>query len=65
QAPGSAKGVCGGTILPDGGVSDAGTDAGGGNLPDGGTCALYGQTCTESGDCCSGVPCTGGRCRYP
>ncbi|MBX3208917.1 MAG: hypothetical protein KF764_28050 [Labilithrix sp.] len=65
QAPGSAKGVCGGTLLPDGGVSDAGTDAGGGNLPDGGTCALYGQTCTESGDCCSGVPCTGGRCRYP
>ena len=66
QAPGSTSGVCGGTTLPDGGVSDAGgTSDGGGNLPDGGTCALYGQTCAVSGDCCSGVPCTTGRCRYP
>ena len=64
QAPGSTSGVCGGTLLPDGGVSDAG-GADAGNLPDGGTCALYGQTCTVAGDCCSDVPCTGGRCRYP
>jgi hypothetical protein len=84
QAPGSTKGICGGTLLPDGGVSDAGptnpppgdggssdggtgsSDSGtGGNLPDGGTCALYGQLCVASGDCCNGVPCTTGRCRYP
>jgi hypothetical protein len=36
-----------------------------GNLPDGGTCALYGQICTVAGDCCNGVPCTAGRCRFP
>jgi hypothetical protein len=75
QAPGSATGICGGTLLPDGGVSDAGvvSDAAvpeggipdGGNLPDGGNCSLYGQLCTGNGDCCNGVPCTVGRCRYP
>jgi hypothetical protein len=79
QAPGSSVGVCGGTLLPDGGVtdagppptggpdggSDAGSSGGGGNLPDGGTCALYGQLCTGSSDCCNAVPCTTGRCRFP
>jgi hypothetical protein len=75
QAPGSSKGVCGGTLLSDGGISDAGSGGGGsdagtgGNLPDGGTCSLYGQLCTSDGECCNGVPCTppgaGGRCRYP
>ena len=65
QSPGSAKGVCGGTVLPDGGVSDAGTDDAGSNLPDGGNCALYGQICAANGDCCNGVPCTAGRCRFP
>jgi len=72
QAPGSSQGICGGSITPDGGVSDAGpppSDGGttndGGNLPDGGTCSLYGQICTTGGDCCNGVPCTTGRCRYP
>jgi hypothetical protein len=34
----------------------------GGNPPG---CALYGQTCSDNGDCCDGVPCTAGRCRYP
>ncbi len=37
--------------------------------PDAGTpdasCALYGQQCTTSGDCCNGVPCTNGRCYVP
>ena len=58
---GATIGVCGGPPLPDGGVappSDSGT-----NPPP--TCALYGQTCNVSTDCCSGVPCTAGRCRYP
>ena len=27
--------------------------------------ALYGQTCSTSGQCCNGVPCTSGTCRYP
>jgi hypothetical protein len=65
QAPGSAKGVCGGSLLPDGGVSDAGGGSTGGDLPDGGNCALYGQICNADGDCCNGVPCTSGRCRFP
>lgn len=68
--PGATKGYCGGSILPDGGVSpdagttDGGTD-GGGNLPDGGTCSLYGQQCVDSSECCNKVPCTGGTCRFP
>lgn len=28
-------------------------------------CQSYGQACRVSGDCCNGVPCTSGRCRYP
>jgi hypothetical protein len=74
--PGALNGICGGTILPDGGVSEAGTtdgstpeggspDSGGGNLPDGGTCSLYGQICTVTGDCCNAVPCTNGTCHFP
>jgi hypothetical protein len=64
---GSLQGICGGTPLPDGGVappSDGGTTP----PPDAGTpgnCALYGQMCTQSSQCCSGVPCTGGTCRFP
>jgi hypothetical protein len=77
-SPGSSKGICGGTVLGDGGVapppdgggvpvtSDGGTadsgtvDAGGASV-----CALYGQMCAQSSDCCSAVPCTGGTCHYP
>ena len=63
-APGSTSGICGGTVLADGGVTDAappGTD-GGTVLTDAGdggtsTCSLYGQTCTANSDCCNGVPC--------
>jgi hypothetical protein len=70
---GSTKGVCGGTLLPDGGVTDAAppppdsgpvdssTDA----PVDAKVCSLFGQTCAISGDCCNGVPCTGGTCRFP
>jgi hypothetical protein len=77
QAPGSSVGICGGTLLPDGGVTDAGPppppdggtggtpDSGTGDLPDGGTCALYGQICAADADCCNGVPCTNLRCRLP
>ena len=68
--PGSVSGFCGGTLLPDGGVAPTpppGTDGGVVQPPDGGsgTCALYGQTCATSPDCCSGVPCTNGTCHYP
>jgi hypothetical protein len=67
---GGTTGVCGGTILPDGGVTDAGPgpDSGGpdsGNLPDGGTCALYGQVCQLDSQCCNSVPCTNGTCHFP
>lgn len=69
---GSTMGICGGTIQSDGGVApppDSGTPTDGGTT-DGGTptdagCALYGQSCTSSGNCCDGVPCTSGTCRYP
>jgi hypothetical protein len=72
---GSASGICGGTLLTDGGVSTTpppGTDGGVVQPPmDGGTdaaapiCALYGQACVTNGNCCSGVPCTNGTCHYP
>ncbi len=77
--PGSSAGTCGASIPTDGGTasgdapSDAGGGAGGGNAgTDGGSpaaadsgsvgCALYGQDCTTL-PCCSGVPCTQGRCQ--
>jgi hypothetical protein len=68
KQPGATSGVCNGTLLPDGGgVSDAAPpDSGGGNLPDGGTCSLYGQGCGVGvADCCAPVPCTNGTCHYP
>ena len=55
---GQTSGSCKPFVPPpppsDGGTVDGGTDAG--------TCSTYGQICTTSGDCCNGVPCTGGRC---
>jgi hypothetical protein len=76
MAPGSQTGTCGpcGGPVGDGGTgSDGGTtgsDGGtlGGDSGTGGTdggCALYGQICTTSSDCCNGVPCTNGRCEAP
>jgi hypothetical protein len=79
QTPGSSTGICGGTLLPDGGVSpdagstsggtdagvDSGTSSSSSSSSSGGTCALYGQICSTGADCCNGVPCTAGRCRYP
>jgi hypothetical protein len=63
---GKTSGTCqpltttdGGTTTTDGGTTDAG-DA---STPP--PCALYGQVCSTSGDCCNGVPCTNGRCVYP
>ncbi len=70
---GTTKGICGGTILADGGVGDSGTvgTPDSGTKPDGGTtvppgtCALYGQACTTANPCCDpGVPCTNGVCKY-
>ncbi len=67
---GSTKGVCGpcsGTTGTDGGTttSDGGTitgDAGTTPPSDAGTCALFGQVCTTSSQCCYGLPCSNGRC---
>jgi hypothetical protein len=68
--PGSTKGVCGNTNIPDGGGSggaggSGGTSAGGAGGTGGTPCALYGQSCTVTSDCCGGVPCTNGKCVYP
>jgi hypothetical protein len=63
---GQTTGICGGTIQPDGGVTppDASVPPDSGTPPDAGICALYGQTCTASSQCCNGVPCSGGFCRF-
>jgi hypothetical protein len=64
---GATKGICGGSIGTDGGVvppPDGGSSTDGGGGTDAG-CSLYGQRCTVNADCCSGVPCIGGTCRYP
>jgi hypothetical protein len=60
---GSATGVCG-PCVPDGGPGDGGGKDG--STMDGGTkdsgpppCSMYGQKCTMSSQCCSGVPCSG------
>jgi hypothetical protein len=63
---GSTKGICGGVIQSDGGVApppDGGTPPPDSGIPM--NCALYGQACTTSANCCSGVPCTGSTCRFP
>jgi hypothetical protein len=61
---GSTHGTCGpcGT----GSSSGSGSGSSSGSTPDAGpTCALYGQQCMTSADCCNGVPCTMGRCIEP
>jgi len=64
RRPGAATGTCGdGSVDPpddgSGGGPDQGTGGGGGL-----ECAAYGQTCSQSSDCCEDVPCSGGRCLY-
>jgi hypothetical protein len=66
MAQGSTQGTCGpcGGGSGDGGTSsgDGGSSTGdGGPYTDAG-CALYGQICTTSSDCCNGVTCADGRC---
>jgi hypothetical protein len=63
-ATGSSMGKCGpcGTGSSSGGSSGSSS----GSTPDAGpSCALYGQQCTTSADCCNGIPCTMGRCLEP
>jgi hypothetical protein len=48
-----------------GGSSSGGSSSSSGGTPDSGSCALYGQQCTTSADCCNGIPCTAGRCVSP
>jgi hypothetical protein len=68
---GSADGICGpcgGGSGGSGGTGDGGVEGGSGGAGDsggGGGCALYGQVCTESTQCCNGVPCASGRCEEP
>ncbi len=58
---GSTKGTCGATTPP---PPPPGTDAGSTPPPGTTPCAQYGQQCTQTSDCCNGVPCTNGRCGY-
>jgi hypothetical protein len=62
---GSTHGICGpcGGGSGDGGTppGDGGSGGYDGGTPDAG-CALYGQVCTTSADCCYALPCTNGRC---
>jgi hypothetical protein len=77
--PGSTRGTCGSPPSGDAGQpppGDAAPPVGDANPPDDATiadapvdgpkppCAEYGQICTTSSDCCNGVPCVDGRCRY-
>jgi hypothetical protein len=76
-AAGSTQGICGpcggsGGPPADGGPGGPPPDSGVAPPPDSGmppdsgkTCALYGQVCQTSSDCCNGVPCTLGRCEVP
>jgi hypothetical protein len=57
---GSTNGTCGAVTPPP--TSDAGSPP---SVDGGGVaCAQYGQACTQSSDCCNGVPCTVGTCHY-
>jgi len=75
DVPGSGTGGTGGTSgeagaagAESGGTSgNGGTGGSGGSGGTGGTggtgsCALYGQGCDTTADCCNGVPCTRGYC---
>jgi hypothetical protein len=58
--------ACGGSATTGiGSDADGGTTEGDSGPPKDAGCALYGQICTSSGQCCLGVPCTGGRCEEP
>jgi hypothetical protein len=63
-ANGGAGGSGGGAAGSGGSAAGSGGSAAGepGGAP---TCAVYGQQCQVSGDCCSSVPCTDGYCMYP
>lgn len=57
-AAGTTKGTCGASaVTPPGGTAPPPSTA-----PGATNCAQYGQVCNVAGDCCNGVPCTGGRC---
>jgi len=62
---GSTEGICGPCPPPV--PPDAGTNDGGGPSDAGMPCALYGQECTASSQCCNDVPCSGpnGPCVTP
>jgi hypothetical protein len=54
QPTGDEPGLCSLAIVP--------TQPESGNGP---SCVDYGGSCTVGSECCNGVPCTNGRCRYP
>jgi hypothetical protein len=56
---------CGGDGGPPPPPPDGGFNYDGGGYGDGGCTSQYGQICTQNSDCCGGVPCLNGFCRYP
>jgi hypothetical protein len=73
---GGSGGVGGTTGTSSGGTKSTGGATGGGGTNAGGStgtsaggsttvCALYGQSCTASAQCCNAVPCTNGVCAFP
>lgn len=72
RAAGSTSGTCGTLVTGGaGGASGSGGSSGTSTASGGQTstttavtvCAEYGQQCSVTGDCCNGVPCTGGVCK--
>lgn len=59
---GSTHGTCGGDIGTGGAGGGGGATGSGGTTSD---CALYGQQCSTTEDCCNEVPCTDGVCLFP
>jgi hypothetical protein len=75
--PGSSRGTCSGSPGDGGGGGGSAGSGSGGSAGSGSggasgspseptySCALYGQQCSATGDCCNDVPCTAGICVYP
>gem|GEM_PF-3809032 len=66
EPPGSGSSGAGGAGGTGGtGNSGGSAAAGSGGDPGEPSCAVYGQQCEDTSDCCSEVPCSDGYCIYP
>ncbi|MEI9952874.1 MAG: hypothetical protein WDO74_28855 [Pseudomonadota bacterium] len=62
REPGSTVGSCTSNGPPPTGSAGSGSGGSSGTAGAPSLCAEYGQICGQDGDCCNGVPCTGGIC---